>query len=304
MCDDCGISCSSLYLPERRKLCKSQNLSDTDDEKTNESIRLDDAPNWTSAEKDNSDLFDLKKLLRRGLCRQVSHMFTNDAEEEPDLNVELQDDCASDFLSEEFDEEEIIDAPIAADNCNENNYHENGRTLLKCCVYFLCMLQSSYLLPDAVIRTILVFLQGFCSVMFDKCAILTSLIATLPTSVYMLWQAVAFKQRDYVRYVVCKNAALLHNYNDCIQIVNGKKLSKTCTTIEYLHHSQVGRRKPCGELLLKSVTLTDGSQKLYAFKTYCCKSLIETTKGFLWQTRLSRDPRALARSSLYCKYMS
>lgn len=63
--------------------------------------------------------------------------------------------------------------------------------------------------------------------------------------------------------------------------VEGQTISDKCSYKEFPNHTQLARRKQCGELLLKHVTLSDGTTKLYPFKSYCYKSLQQSLQNLV-----------------------
>ena len=69
--------------------------------------------------------------------------------------------------------------------------------------------------------------------------------------------------------------------------------SKTCSFITFANHRQPWRRHPCGETLLKEVTLKDNTKRLYPPKIYCYQSLIESIK------RLVKKPNFVDRCELW-----
>ena len=50
---------------------------------------------------------------------------------------------------------------------------------------------------------------------------------------------------------------------------------KTYSYVPFPNHPQKSKRKPCGQNLLRKVTLKGGTEKLYSFKVYCYKSIRE-----------------------------
>lgn len=63
--------------------------------------------------------------------------------------------------------------------------------------------------------------------------------------------------------------------------VEGQTISGKCSYKEFPNHTQLARIKQCGELLLKHVTLSDGTTKLYPFKSYCYKPLQQSLQNLV-----------------------
>ena len=102
-----------------------------------------------------------------------------------------------------------------------------------------------------------------------------------PVSMYLLWKHLGLKEANYSKFVVCTKCFSLYKYDDCILKVEGKLQSERCSHIQYPNQSQLAHRKACGNILIKTVTLSGGKEVLYPYKTYCYKPIKETLKQFL-----------------------
>lgn len=166
--------------------------------------------------------------------------------------------------------------------------------------WFLCVLQTNYRLTDGVVSLILAFLKSLFSVISQECALAATVATIIPGSLYMLWKHLNFKKDNFRRYVVCPKCYSLYEYADCVINIEGTPSSRTCSHVEYPDHPQRARRRPCKELLLKEVLLPNGKTKLYPFKIYCYKSVIDRFRSLLkrdgfenlcndWKTRVPID---------------
>ncbi|CAC5395776.1 unnamed protein product [Mytilus coruscus] len=108
-----------------------------------------------------------------------------------------------------------------------------------------------------------------------KVIALAGLASAFPATTYKLYKYVGFQKDNFTKFVVCKKCYKLYKYEDCIIIVEGQQQSKQCNNVIFPNHTHVGRRRPCGEPLLKVVQL-QATKKLYPFKTYCYKSIALT----------------------------
>ena len=79
---------------------------------------------------------------------------------------------------------------------------------------------------------------------------------------------------NFHQYIVCTKCHSLYNYNDCIELINGKETPKKCRHKEYPNHPQQQHHKECGESLLKYVKKRNGQMKLVLRKVYCYSPLI------------------------------
>ncbi|CAC5403245.1 unnamed protein product [Mytilus coruscus] len=133
---------------------------------------------------------------------------------------------------------------------------------------------------------------------FKNVAIAT-ISTAFPASVCKLYRDIGFKKDNFTKYVICKKCYKLYDYEDCVQIIEGQQVSKTCQNIRFPNHPQIGRRKVCGELLLKVVQL-QRKRKLYPYKTFCYKSLESSVSSLVhlpefenncekWRSRRQED---------------
>ena len=79
---------------------------------------------------------------------------------------------------------------------------------------------------------------------------------------------------NFRKYVVCPKCFALYEFSQCIQVCEGRQISKNCNNVIQPNHKLAHFRKPCGEVLLHTVTI-NGKASLTPRKTYCYKSLKE-----------------------------
>ena len=90
----------------------------------------------------------------------------------------------------------------------------------------------------------------------------------------MLWKTLGLKKDTFRKYVVCKKCFCLYSYDDCVNVVEGQEMSASCSQVQYPNHTQQARRKACGQQLLKQVSLSNGTSKLYPYKVYSYKPIV------------------------------
>lgn len=98
---------------------------------------------------------------------------------------------------------------------------------------------------------------------------LGQIIAVFPGTLYMLRQFVNFDRDDFNKYVVCPKCCKLYHYNECLTVIRGKQIAKTCSGACYSR----GKRKTCGAAIVYSVKLNNGKQSFYPilmFLKICC----------------------------------
>ena len=59
---------------------------------------------------------------------------------------------------------------------------------------------------------------------------------------------------------MCKKCYALYSYKDCITVVDGKQCSKKCSFVATPFHMLQHLRRPCGEMLLKSVSVNSKTE--------------------------------------------
>ena len=93
--------------------------------------------------------------------------------------------------------------------------------------------------------------------------------------------------RDKIKkYVVCPKCNSLYAFEDSYLTVGSCNKSKKCSFVKFANHRQRWRRRPCGETMLKEVTLKDDAKRLYPHKVYCYQSLIESIKRLVKRPNL------------------
>ncbi|CAG2254157.1 unnamed protein product [Mytilus edulis] len=166
------------------------------------------------------------------------------------------------------------------DAINDDNLKKNTFYLFVCLCIFICTWQSSHVIPDIAVQHLLLFLSDFFNALSAEVVAFAGLASAFPATIYKLYKYVGFQKDNFTKYVVCKKCYKLYKYEDCLIIVEGQQQSKKCNNVIFPNHTQVGRRRPCGEPLLKVVQL-QGTKKLYPFKTYCYKSIALTLSSFV-----------------------
>ncbi|CAC5425176.1 unnamed protein product [Mytilus coruscus] len=137
-------------------------------------------------------------------------------------------------------------------------------SLLMSLLIFVCTWQACHIIPDIAIQRLLSFLSDFFNALSAENVAIATISAAFPVSVYKLYRDIGFKKDNFTKYVICKKCYKLYNYDDCMHIIEGQQVSKTCQNIRFPNHPQIGRRKVCGELLLKVVQL-QRNRKLYPY---------------------------------------
>lgn len=163
-----------------------------------------------------------------------------------------------------------------------NNDHVKRNTfyLFVCLCIFICTWQSAHVIPDIAVQNLLMFLSDFFNALSAEVVALAGVTSLFPATLYKLYKYVGLQKDNFTKFVVCKKCYKLYRYEDCVLLIEGQQQSRKCNNIIFPNHTQVGRRRPCGEPLLKIVQL-QGTTKLYPFKTYCYKSIALSLSSFV-----------------------
>lgn len=81
-----------------------------------------------------------------------------------------------------------------------------------------------------------------------------------------------------MKYVLCPKC---HSLYDFKMIVQDTLAVKRCTRIAFPSHPQRNRRLACSTPLVKQVSLSNGSKRIYALHCYVCKSLKDSLQRIL-----------------------
>jgi hypothetical protein len=148
-------------------------------------------------------------------------------------------------------------------------------------VLFISLWATHYNITAMALDSILNFLNAAFRLCGDIAPVFSTLAFLVPASIYQFYQKQNTKKDNFKKYVVCAKCYSLYDYEESYEIINGKQVSKRCNFIEFPHHTQLSRRKECGQLLMKEIQCKDDSIKLYPYKVFCYRSLENSIKTFL-----------------------
>lgn len=153
---------------------------------------------------------------------------------------ELQDN-QEDFHSSEAcaaqdDPSSVQDIPISDENLSK------CEKLVMWLILFLVYWQNQYAITDTALSVLIKFICAFFGVlgMFDNT--LNTISKLFPSSYYKLKKLLGLGDDGFLKYVVCVKCKSLYKYEDCIEINNGKQVSKKCSFVPWPNHPHRGRR--------------------------------------------------------------
>lgn len=272
-CPHCNKSFSRTHIKEHVERCRDD-WSKSEQERQMDSADADvQVDREQGSDSDGEQFHDYRVAVRRYVRQHL-------------ISDELIDQSDSDMDGEEWDSESDTDS--GPGKCNTT---ETGSLLTWMCL-FIATLQTTFMLPESVIYSLLRFIKRCLECFALQCCTLSSLAAAFPGTIYQLWKTLGIQNDNFTKYVICKKCYAIYSYDECILKVEGKEISATCSYVAHPNHPQPARRTRCGETLLKSVELTQGRRKLYPFKTYCYKSVKETLKKCLLMPGFERKCEA------------
>jgi hypothetical protein len=84
----------------------------------------------------------------------------------------------------------------------------------------------------------------------------------------------------FKQYVVCTSCFSLYEFEDCYNVIEGCKISKKCSFIEFPNHRLPHLRKTCNQTLLMEVN-NSTTKILVPIKIFCCKSVESSLQQFV-----------------------
>ena len=155
------------------------------------------------------------------------------------------------------------------------------RLLLNCLLILLAYFWTFFPIPDNAMEFLLLSLKRCFETLSFTNPWCTAFAVAFPGSLYLFRKEMGLVGHKFDKYVVCPNCSSVYTFKDSYRQVGTRNVSKTCTFVRFPNHRQRRMRNPCGTKLLKEVTLSDGTTRLYPHKLYCYKSIVETLTQFV-----------------------
>ena len=206
------------------------------------------------------------------------------------------------------DSPEVTDESSGEETWNENGYEEN---IIEACDYeskqppslptmdepekstsssqdalvmwfirFVLIFQSVNYITDSAINALLKFFHIFLKAVSKFSDFAAGIESQFPYSLYQLNKRVPLKN-EFKKFVVCCKCDNLYNAKECVRGIGFLQESKFCEKIHFPQHPNPHYRKPCGQLLLRSVILSNSKKTFHPFKTYCYSSFVTALKELL-----------------------
>ena len=157
----------------------------------------------------------------------------------------------------------------------------NLKDIVHWLLIFLCLWSSFCTLSDNALEILLSFLRAVFDSLTTLFPVVGSFAILFPRSVHLLRKQLGLDKDRFTKYVVCPKCHSLYVFEDCYEVLRGKRITKKCSFVQFPNHRQHFRRTKCDEPLLKEVSLKSGETKLYPRKVYCYNSVIANLRDFL-----------------------
>ena len=135
---------------------------------------------------------------------------------------------------------------------------------------FVSLFQTLHFIPEKAISWLIRFLSFLMKFMGKYSPRIMQIAEALPRSTYQKNKFLNDDSKSVCRYVVCCACHSTFLYEQCLEKVGSRRISRRCPKTLF------SRR--CNNLLLKNVVSNSGHGKLYPLKVYCYKSLVSCTK--------------------------
>ena len=211
--------------------------------------------------------------------------------------------CSSSDSDEDFFDAENIEYFIEdeftsdhEDNSFKDNICEGYIVVL---VKVLLLWQSLFCISDLAFSYLFLIIKSILYLVSKISKFILDLYEKFPANINQVNKCISFAKDNFKKYIVCIKCFSLYNYLDCLQVVEEIKVSKPCNHVVFPNHYLAQFRKPCGEMLLKTIEI-NGQTKLVGKKIFCYKSLKENLQVFVnregfekkcetWRRRIVKD---------------
>ncbi|XP_061190105.1 uncharacterized protein LOC133197961 [Saccostrea echinata] len=257
-CTNCKEEFSNRYF--KRHLCKDNNVTDVEESRNYEPIpepMAEEMPSTSSRKEDYSQAVDPEPTFESD---NVPEDISSDSEEGTDIEDE---ELVEMFMGESEGESEM---PTETDR---------NREYVQIILKLLFRWQAVFFISDMALSFIIMLIKSIFYLGSFSSSFIAALYKSFPSTLYQANSSVHFKKDNFKKYVVCPKCFSLYDFSQCLQIIEGKNVSKKCNNVVQPNHKLANFRKPCGEILFKSVTV-NGKITFVAKKTYCYKSLKES----------------------------
>lgn len=188
-------------------------------------------------------------------------------------------DLASEDVETDFPQSQSQHPSVDVNNTATSG--GNIKDIVRWLLIFLCLWSSFCTLSDNALEILLSFLRAAFDSLGTILPVVAGFAVLLPRSVHLLRKQLGLDKDRFIKYVVCPKCHTLYVFDDCYELLRGRRVSKKCSFVQFPNHRQHFRRTKCDEPLLKEVSLKTGETKLYPRKVYCYNSVISNLRHFL-----------------------
>jgi hypothetical protein len=152
------------------------------------------------------------------------------------------------------------------------------KAFTRCLIILLAYFWTCFSISDNGMEFLLAGLKHLFESFSLSSNLFPGLAVDFPGTLYCLKKQLGLEKDNFKKYVVCPKCHSLYTFDQCYDTVGSCNKPKKCSFVKFPNHRQPWRRRPCGETLLKEITLKDSSKRLYPHKVYCYQSVIDSLK--------------------------
>lgn len=173
---------------------------------------------------------------------------------------------------------------ITDNNTGRVNQEPESHSETTVLLWFLLLWQTIFKVSDRAILLLLKFFKLFIIYLSKaiKADVLLEFARAIPETMYSIHKSLKIKKDDFVKYGVCPKCKTLYTMDQCFKRKpSGEMVSAKCSHIRFPRHPHQSRRRPCGDVLSKTMRSKSGKNFLYPKELYCYKKLSDSLEAFI-----------------------
>jgi multidrug transporter EmrE-like cation transporter len=198
------------------------------------------------------------------------------------LNYELNSEMwnlSEEEINQDFTEQQNTRSSTLYHDMREGNSLE----IIKWIMIFLSIWSSYCCISDNAMDILVSFPYTVFKCLGSIFPTMAGFALLFPKLFNLLKSKLGLNKDHFEKFVVLQNVEIFTGLMTATLYV--ERLARTkiekCPFISQANQRQLFRRIPCGEPLLKEVTLKNGKKRLYPFKFFCYNSIIDNVKRFI-----------------------
>lgn len=109
----------------------------------------------------------------------------------------------------------------------------NLKDIVHWLLIFLCLWSSFCTLSDNALEILLSFLRAVFDSLTTLFPVVGSFAILFPRSVHLLRKQLGLDKDRFTKYVVCPKCHSLYVFEDCYEVLHGKRITKKCSFVQF-----------------------------------------------------------------------